>query len=1305
MPKQKVKKGARTLGPEYKFNYAYIWYNGHVYKPGSTLRAPAGATLTARAWVRNTNNVSGTACYGVVWSNYYRCGPKTKDIDAGKSWVRMPDCTFSMPSSDKDAVLKCGSYEGGTCYTHDTTDAIRLRVEKDTELICKDADKTAVVGDTLDLEVKLKDKATGAGINGKWIEFYKLVDSSEVSIGSCTTDSNGECSITYTCNVAETATIKAKFEGDDEYNASECTFTISVSKKPTDLTCYNKSAKVGQSVDLEAKLEFGDYPYYPIEDEWIYFYVDGNYAGRDKTDANGIAKVSYTPSSAGTYTIKAEYRGSSQYYSSSCTATLTVTEEKKDTTLTCYDRSCEKDEWINLRATLKEKDYPYSGISGRTVKFYIDGNYVGSDTTDADGDAFINYKCTSPGTHTILCMFDGDETYNDSSCTATLQVTAPTPTPTPPELEITEVYYSTDNGTTFWGVTEGGTIDLGDCKRPLFKIIIKNTGGASDKRCLWLREGKGCSTENTIGIEASSITLGTDESEEFLLDCDVDMDYGKDYSFHIKDGQLTEGCPSDDEFDFKTKAPAPYEITITVKDEKGNGIKHAYVSVTKEIFEGTWQEVPCSDITVHRGVCTTESWKGYGNLLKTDDEGVLSIGLPSLPGAACRYGFIAGKPGYLNSDMHEDWTEVKTTRRQGENGEGEGTYEFEFTLKTAPKIIVHVTDVPTKGSCVFVYEKKLYIASSWWFPIPIAIKTLETDGAVTFAPDDKIEIGGEYAVKAAGASAKWPTWICLSSPPVKDEDWFTFKDTIEKTIKGYYEATPWQQWFCDLFDVSEKDCSAAWAGLPLELLFSPESWRRVLEGKDINGNPATPRWYDYVFMVLDCIGFIPLAKFSGLFGRGAKLAKVAAENSRVTDWIKTVGKDKLARAIAGAEDEDVKYLLSLLSNSKFDEASAWVTSLIKNPARVPKSDVVKGLTKSINTLLKKAAKKGQEGLRIAEKGGATAAHTKAASEIAADYTDEIVKLREFYKENVVWDDIVEMDRNLWLHLKDPELNKYLTSPIKGSEKIHPTGISLLDLWRVEALTKPRSVAKLKEAGRLDHFLEYAVKSIKADPGKFRKIVGALSDAEADTIVKELKAAHKPAEAGLYEALRTSDKWVKTGGLFEGVSDVSSKLMAPVVAGGETHKAAKSIVDDSIDFIEAVEKDAKIAESFEKADSPDKIPHARRLWDWIKNKASEAKLTWDEMTFKEKARFYLKYIFFYGCFGLFIGEEALQHIGFSLIPAWALLRGWEYKSLDEKKDALEILKFCVEARKSIHTLTFLRLATGVGHVISQNACTV
>mgnify|MGYP000453938978 CR=1 FL=1 len=126
-----MSEGARALGPAYKFRgtpFIYNYADGKYYYPGDTLTAKPGDTLMVGATVENINNISGTACFGVVWGGYYRCGPKTKHIDAG-GVEPMPGCVFSMPSTDEDAVLHCGSYENGTCYSHDWTDAIHLRVQ------------------------------------------------------------------------------------------------------------------------------------------------------------------------------------------------------------------------------------------------------------------------------------------------------------------------------------------------------------------------------------------------------------------------------------------------------------------------------------------------------------------------------------------------------------------------------------------------------------------------------------------------------------------------------------------------------------------------------------------------------------------------------------------------------------------------------------------------------------------------------------------------------------------------------------------------------------------------------------------------------------------------------------------------------------------------------------------------------------------------------------------------------------------------------------------------------------------------
>jgi len=137
------------------------------------------------------------------------------------------------------------------------------------------------------------------------------------------------------------------------------------------------------------------------------------------------------------------------------------TKEEIETDLECYDESCEKGEWVTLRATLKEKDTGKS-IPGMLVKFYVDGTWKGEDTTDGNGDASISTRCDwSPGTHTIKAVFGGYENlykYKSSSCTASLQVTAP-----PCKVETDkDKYYQSDTVTiSYENAPAGSTLSIG----------------------------------------------------------------------------------------------------------------------------------------------------------------------------------------------------------------------------------------------------------------------------------------------------------------------------------------------------------------------------------------------------------------------------------------------------------------------------------------------------------------------------------------------------------------------------------------------------------------------------------------------------------------------------------------------------------------------------------------------------------------------------------------------------------------------------------------------------------------------------
>jgi len=81
---------------------------------------------------------------------------------------------------------------------------------------------------TLRLIATLKDSA-GNPLGGKTIEFYHSLDGVNYTlIGTATTDTSGQASITYEATQAGTHYFKARFPGDEYYEASEATATYTV---------------------------------------------------------------------------------------------------------------------------------------------------------------------------------------------------------------------------------------------------------------------------------------------------------------------------------------------------------------------------------------------------------------------------------------------------------------------------------------------------------------------------------------------------------------------------------------------------------------------------------------------------------------------------------------------------------------------------------------------------------------------------------------------------------------------------------------------------------------------------------------------------------------------------------------------------------------------------------------------------------------------------------------------------------------------------------------------------------------------
>ena len=104
------------------------------------------------------------------------------------------------------------------------------------------------------------------------------------------------------------------------------------------------------------------------------------------------------------------------YGGASDTCTVTVPAVKTSTTLTSqtiqddeFTPSVDWSVWLSANG---------NGLSGKTVKLYIDNTLKGSYSTASSGIARLT-SATSWGTHTIKAVFDGDDSYEGSEVSRT----------------------------------------------------------------------------------------------------------------------------------------------------------------------------------------------------------------------------------------------------------------------------------------------------------------------------------------------------------------------------------------------------------------------------------------------------------------------------------------------------------------------------------------------------------------------------------------------------------------------------------------------------------------------------------------------------------------------------------------------------------------------------------------------------------------------------------------------------------------------------------------------------------------------
>ena len=138
----------------------------------------------------------------------------------------------------------------------------------------------------------------------------------------------------------------------------------------------------------------------------------GQITGQNTTQ-NGMATAAFSGTQLGTATINAT--------SSNQTLTSNIIINPLSTKITGQDVSGKHGENINLNAVLNDENN--NPLAGETITFKINGNTIGTATTDNTGTASFYYIIDDiTGEYTLTESFSGDQGYLESTTTRTLTV-------------------------------------------------------------------------------------------------------------------------------------------------------------------------------------------------------------------------------------------------------------------------------------------------------------------------------------------------------------------------------------------------------------------------------------------------------------------------------------------------------------------------------------------------------------------------------------------------------------------------------------------------------------------------------------------------------------------------------------------------------------------------------------------------------------------------------------------------------------------------------------------------------------------
>ncbi|WP_458403815.1 hypothetical protein [Methanobrevibacter sp.] len=225
--------------------------------------------------------------------------------------------------------------------------------------------------------------------------YFEAQDTNPTDGWSCTWDTSNAPNGKY--YVSAVALNSANLKG--QYNIL---LTLNNTKKESNIVLDNTMGVVNESNSIIAHLY--DKESKAISNKNLEVIIDGETQNPATTNGEGMALISFTPKEAKDYEILVKFAGDNVYAPFELSQVISIL--ANSTTITVNEITGNNKEKILLSANLKN----YAGlISNKQIDFYINGTKVGSDLTDENGDAKLDYTIEQVGGRYIYSAQYTDE--------------------------------------------------------------------------------------------------------------------------------------------------------------------------------------------------------------------------------------------------------------------------------------------------------------------------------------------------------------------------------------------------------------------------------------------------------------------------------------------------------------------------------------------------------------------------------------------------------------------------------------------------------------------------------------------------------------------------------------------------------------------------------------------------------------------------------------------------------------------------------------------------------------------------------